>query len=127
MTVPDDLLATIHAWDRAMVENDVAKIRAFLRDDWTIVGPDGSVDRQDKLLGLVASGDLTHDVMESSDVDVRVVGDVAIVVSRGVSGGAYRGEKFRLVERGTNVFVREGGRWLCVATHLSLIAGENES
>jgi ketosteroid isomerase-like protein len=127
MTVPDDLLATIHAWDRAMVENDVAKIRGFLRHDWTIVGPDGSLDRQDKLLSLVGAGDLTHDVMESSDLDARVIGDVAIVISRGVSGGAYRGEKFRLVERGTNVFVREDGRWLCVATHLSLIAGENES
>jgi ketosteroid isomerase-like protein len=126
MPLPDDLLATITAWDRAMVENDVAKIRTFVRHDWTIIGPEGSVDRQDKLLGLVASGDLTHDVMESSDLDIRVIGDIAIVISRGVSGGAYRGEKFHLVERGTNVFVREDGRWVCVATHLSLIAGENE-
>jgi ketosteroid isomerase-like protein len=108
-----------------MVENDVDKIRSFLRDDWTIVGPEGSIDRQDKLLGLVASGDLAHDVMESHDLDVRMIGDVAIVISRGISGGAYRGEKFRLVERGTNVFSREGGRWRCVATHLSLVAGEN--
>lgn len=121
----DDLIATIRAWDQAMVTNDVDKIRSFLRHDWTIVGPEGNVDRQDKLLGLIASGDLTHDVMESEELDVRVIGEVAIVIGRGISGGAYRGEKFRLVERGTNVFVREGGRWSCVATHLSLIAGQN--
>ncbi|CAN5900424.1 hypothetical protein BH20GEM1_BH20GEM1_01520 [soil metagenome] len=43
-------------------------------------------------------------------------------VARGVSGGAYRNAPFFLIERSSNVFVRQEGRWRCVLTHLSEIA-----
>ncbi|MCU0647840.1 MAG: nuclear transport factor 2 family protein [Gemmatimonadaceae bacterium] len=38
------LLATIDAWDRAMVANDAEAIGRYMAEDWAIVGPDGSVD-----------------------------------------------------------------------------------
>ena len=65
---------------------------------------------------------LTHDVMESHDLKVRVYGDTAVVTARGISGGQYQGESFYLVERASCVFVRQQGRWRCVLTHLSQIA-----
>ena len=73
-------------------------------------------------LGLVSSGTLTHDVMESDDFHVRVYGDTAVVTSRGVSGGTYQGRPFRELERVTCVFVRQRGQWTCVVTHLSRIS-----
>ena len=95
-----------------------------MADDWTIIGPDGSVNTRAAFLDLVRSGDLTHDVMDSSDETVRVHGDAALVIARGVSGGQYRGQKFRVVERVTDVWVRRDGVWRCIHTHLSRIAGE---
>ena len=65
------------------------------------------------------SGALTHDVMESHDVDARFYGTTAVVIARGVSGGAYQGQSFYLVERVSSVFVLHGGEWRCVLTHLS--------
>ena len=53
---------------------------------------------------------------------VRVYGDTAVVVSRGVSGGTYQGQPFRELERASCVFVREEGRWRCVLTHLSRLS-----
>jgi ketosteroid isomerase-like protein len=115
----EELIAVAHAWDRAMVENDAAEIGRYMADDWTIVGPDGSVGDKANFLALVRSGTLTHDVMESTDLDVRLYGETAVVIARGVSGGNYNGQPFREVERSSSVFLRQGGEWKCILTHLS--------
>ena len=120
--VDEELIEVARAWDRAMVTNDPDAIGAYMADDWTIVGPDGSVGDKTTFLELVRSGKLTHDVMESHDMKVRVYGETAVVIARGVSGGLYRGESFHLVERASCVFVRQQSRWRCVLTHLSQIA-----
>lgn len=117
-----ELIGVAHAWDRAMIENDARAIGSFMADDWTIIGPDGSVGDRATFLGLIESGALTHDVMTSEDLNVRVYDSTAVVTARGVSGGHYRGRPFREVERSTSVFVRRQGRWRCVLTHLSRIA-----
>ena len=115
----DELIALAHEWDRSMVENDADAIGRYMSDDWVIVGSDGRVGDRATFLGLVQSGALTHDVMESHDLEVRLYGETAVVLSRGISGGKYQGRPFREVERVSCVFVRADGRWRCVLTHLS--------
>ena len=117
-----ELVQVVADWDRAMTGNDADLIGSFMTDDWMIVGTDGSISGKAEFLGFVRGGDLTHDVMESRDLDVRVHGDAAIVIARGVSGGMFRGEPFLLTERATSVFVRDAGQWRCVSTHLSTMA-----
>ena len=120
--VEEELIGVANEWDRAMVANDPEAIGLYMADDWTIIGPDGSVGDKATFLELVKSGTLSHDVMESEDLKVRVYGDTAVVTSRGISGGKYQGHTFREVERSSNVFVRQGGQWRCVLTHLSRLA-----
>jgi ketosteroid isomerase-like protein len=117
-----ELISVSHAWDKAMVTNDADEVGAFMTDDWIIIGSDGNICDKATFLGLVKSGVLTHDGMESHDMNVRVFGDTAVVVGRGVSGGKYQGHPFHEVERVTCVFVRQKGQWRCVLTHLSRIA-----
>ena len=118
----EELIDLANEWDRVMIENDAEAIGRFMAEDWTIVGPDGTVGDKATFLGLVKSGTLSHDVMESDDLKVRVYGDTAVVTARGVSGGKYQGQAFREVERSSCVFVRQEGKWRCVLTHLSRIA-----
>jgi putative acetyltransferase len=118
-----DVIDVAHAWDRAMVENDADAIGRFMADEWTIVGSDGGVMDKGSFLGLVRSGVLSHDVMESHDMKVRLYGDTAVVVARGVSGGRYQGRAFREVERVSCVYVRSAQQWRCVLTHLSRMSG----
>jgi ketosteroid isomerase-like protein len=121
----DELVAVAHEWDRAMVENDPDAIGRYMADDWVIIGSDGRVGDRATFLGLVDSGVLSHDVMESHDLQVRVYADTAVVISRGISGGKYHGQRFREVERVSCVFVRADGRWRCVLTHLSRLSPES--
>jgi len=123
MDVEEELICVATEWDRAMVENDAETIGRYLSDDWTIVGSDGNVSDKATFLGLIQSGALTHDVMESHEMKVRVYGDTAVVLAKGVSGGKYQGQAFREVERVSCVFVRQNEQWKCVLTHLSRIAG----
>ena len=122
----DELIRLANEWDRAMVKNDAEEIGRFMADDWTIIGPDGSVGEKATFLGLVQSGMLSHDVMESGDMSVRVYGDAAVLISEGVSGGNYQGQPFREVERSSCVFVRQDGEWKCVLTHLSRLPQVDE-
>jgi ketosteroid isomerase-like protein len=117
----EDITAAVHAWDRAMVANQADEIGASMAEDWTIIGPDGSIGDRKTFLALVRSGVLAHDVMESHDLDVRTYGDAAVVIARGVSGGRHRGQTFHLVERVSCVWIRQDDRWRCVLTHLSRI------
>ena len=117
-----ELLTLAHAWDRAMVENDADAIGRFMADEWTIVGADGSLGDKASFLELVRSGVLSHDVMTTEDVQVRVYGDVAVLIARGVSGGMYQEHPFLEAERSSNVFVKRNGEWRCVLTHLSRMA-----
>jgi ketosteroid isomerase-like protein len=108
-------------WGRAMVADDADAIGRFMADDWTIVGPDGRVNDRATFLELVKSGALTHDVMDFKEANVRVYGEAAVFIARGSSGGLFRGQKFHLAERVSDVWVRRDGRWRCVHTHLSRI------
>jgi TetR/AcrR family transcriptional regulator, regulator of autoinduction and epiphytic fitness len=121
--VDHEIIRTALEWDRAMVTNDPDEIGVYMADEWMIIGPDGSIGSKTAFLELIRSGELTHDIMESHDMKVRVYGDAVVVTGRGVSGGHYRGEPFHLVERVSCVFVRKQHLWKCVLTHLSLISG----
>ena len=118
-----ELIRAEEDWGRAMVQNDAEAIGCYMADDWTLIGPDGSLCNKATFLHLVRSGALTHDVMDFDDVKVRVYGDAAVLTFRGVSGGSWQGKEFRTRERVSDVWIRRSGQWRCVSTHLSRIAG----
>jgi ketosteroid isomerase-like protein len=117
-----DLIRAEEDWSRAIVSNEPEAIGSFMADDWVIIGPDGSTSDRASFLALVSSGALTHDVMDCDEARVRMYGDIAVVTLRCVSGGKYQGQPFKNVERVSDVYVRQEGRWKCVLTHLSPIS-----
>jgi ketosteroid isomerase-like protein len=124
-TTEREIRDLVARWDEAMIGNDPNVIGSFMAEDWIIVGPDGSVDSKERFLALIASGELSHDVMTTRDMQVRVYGQTAVTVASGTSGGRFRGTPFLLTERASCVFVKNQGRWGCVLTHLSSLAGRS--
>ncbi|MGH7719635.1 MAG: nuclear transport factor 2 family protein [Steroidobacteraceae bacterium] len=122
-----ELLAVVRAWDLAMIQNDAGEIGRFMAEDWTIIGSDGGSSDKDTFLALVRSGTLSHDTMESEEVVIRLYGDAAVVMARGVSGGTFNGQPFRELEQQSNVFIRDASGWHCVLTHLSRLASPGSS
>jgi ketosteroid isomerase-like protein len=116
-SVEEVLLATARAWGEAMVSNDAARIAEFVTDDWVIVSAEG-ISAGTHLLELVASGELTHSMMDVvGATTVRVLGSTAILTARIINVAHYRGERFDADEWTSDVYVRRGDRWVCTLTH----------
>ncbi len=103
----------------AIVKNDAESIGRFVADDWIIIDPDGGIADKARFLSVVKSGALTHEMMESDDIRVRVYGDSAVVTALTRTKGKFMGQDFSTQERATDVFVKRDGRWQCVVSHLT--------
>lgn len=106
-------------WDKAIVDNDALEIGRFMAADWVIVGTEGGITPKPSFLDYVKSGDLLHNQMDFEDIRMEIYENTAIVISKGTSSGAYKGEPFSYYEWSTNVYIKNNGYWLCVLTMLT--------
>jgi len=120
--VHEELSTFEQEFTQAVAANDAAAIGRLVADDWVIVDADGTVIDRSRFISAIESGALTHESMESTDVEVRVHGDTAVVTGITTSKGQYLGEGFTTRERATDVLVRLDGRWLCVFSQLTRVA-----
>jgi ketosteroid isomerase-like protein len=108
----------------ALARNDVGELQIYLSEDWRIVSGDGGVIDRARFLKVIGGGDLKHSQMSFSEPSIRGYGDTALVTSHAQSAGSYKGVDFKTDEIGTDVIVRKAGRWVCVFTQLTTIAGK---
>ena len=118
----EELLTFEREFTEAVAGNDVAAIGRFVADDWVIVDADGSVIDRSGFLYVIESGALSHESMESTDVEVRLHGDTAVVTGITTSKGQFMGQGFTTRERATDVLAVLDGRWLCVFSQLTPVA-----
>jgi ketosteroid isomerase-like protein len=114
-----ELMEVEEAFNRAMISNDVSKIAACIADDWALVTPEVGVVSRASILRVIASGELTHDMMTKDVARVKVYGDIALVTARGRNTGSFKGQRIAADEWITDVYRNVAGRWLCLLTHLT--------
>ncbi len=115
----EELLKAERGFVDAIAKNDLDAIERFVTDDWIIINADGGIIDRERFLEVIKSGTLTHEMMESEDMRVRVYGDSAVVSALTRSKGKFMGQEFTTHERSTDVFVRRDGQWRCVLTQLT--------
>ncbi len=101
----EDVLRREQELAQAMVKNDAEAVGRLLTDDWIIVDPDGGIIERARFLAVIQSGALTHEMMESDDMRVRIYGNTAIVTALTTTNGRFNGHAFSTQERATDVFV----------------------
>ncbi len=115
----EELVKVEEEFANAIVKNNPDEIRQFVADDWIIINADGGIIDRERFLEVIKLGTLTHEMMESDDIRVRVYGDSAVVSALTRSKGKFMGQEFTTHERSTDVFVRRDGQWRCVLTQLT--------
>jgi ketosteroid isomerase-like protein len=103
----------------AIVKSDPEAIGRFVTEDWIIINADGGIIDKERFLEVIKSGTLTHEMMQSDDIRVRVYGDSAVVSALTRSKGKFMEQEFTTHERSTDVSVRHDGQWRCVLTQLT--------
>jgi ketosteroid isomerase-like protein len=121
--VPAFLVELEEAFNRAMVSNDVEQISRCITDDWILVTPEAGPIPRERILGLIASGVLTHATMGKTATHACVVGDMAWVTGRGQNTGTFNGDPMRADEYITDIYRRVDGQWRCMLTHLTPVRG----
>jgi ketosteroid isomerase-like protein len=109
------LLALNEDYIRSVQTSDVQRFREMLSDDFLASLPDGSqVDRDTFLKQIARPATITD--LKAFDVNVRLMGDFALVHAR---------TTFRMADgragasRYTDTWARRDGRWVAIAAHVT--------
>ena len=112
-------LATLASLNRDYIHSvqtsDVKRFDEILADDFLCSNPDGSlIDRAAFLRQTAQPVSISN--LESHDVSIRILGDVAIIHAR---TSYVRPDGGQGAGRYTDVWARRGGRWLAVSAHVT--------
>jgi len=111
----DTLMQLNRDYIQSVQHGDVRRFDEILADDFLCSNPDGSLVHRKAFLEQTAKP-VTIRNLEAHDVNVRLMGDFAIIHARttytGPDGQAGAG-------RYTDVWARRGGRWLAVSAHVT--------
>ena len=121
-TGTQEILKLEDEFGRAMIKNDPEAIGRLLADDWIIIDPDGGIIDRARFLAVIRSGTLSHEVMDSRDVRVRIYGNSAAVTALTTTTGTFSGQEFKTEERATDLWVKKNGQWMCVLSQLTRIS-----
>ena len=119
----EDSMASDHAelmklnqeYIRSVQNSDVARFEEILADDFLCSLPDGSLIDREKFLEQTAKP-VQISNLEAHDVNVRLMGDFAIIHAR----TTYTTAEGRAASgRYTDVWARRNGRWLAVSAHVT--------
>lgn len=107
-------------WLDAYEKNDAAAMDRIVADDFTITFPNGSVQTKAQLMAAIrAPRKGAPPKFYTEAVESRAYGDTVILTGRVVGEFEQGGKTVRDVSRYTDTYVRVGGRWQVVASHLS--------
>jgi hypothetical protein len=84
------------------------------------VNSDGTMQTKSEFLESMRSGALKFATCKLGKISVRIFGDTAVVVGTDQSKGVEDSEAFDETEVFTDVWVKKGDQWQCVATHASV-------
>jgi len=121
-TVERHLIALEEEWNDAILRNDRAAAGAFMAEEWTEITSKGSVlSKTEDLDELVGGYHATSLLL--SDLQVHVYGSGAVVSGVTDEQSSYQGKDTSGRFRWMDVWVRRAGRWVCVGSSVTRIAG----
>ena len=105
----------------AIAKRNATVIEDLFAEDFVGTTPDGAVDTKRDVVATLFSPAYDIDEFENADIQVRVYGDAAVVVARGIVRGRYQGKDASGQFRYTRVWVRQDRGWYVVAAHSSML------
>jgi ketosteroid isomerase-like protein len=120
--VEQELKKVEEEWANAYVRHDGEPLKRILADEFITVGSNGKSHGKAEDIEELKSDRATYDYSTPYDLDIRVYGDVAVVIGRTKERGHYdSGRQFTNEYRWTDIFVKRQGRWQCIAAQVASI------
>ena len=107
---------------KALQENDVDGMLAYLSDGWAVVTGFGDVVEGSYIFPEgIRTGTRTLTRFDTSELRVRVFGSSAVMTFKLHLAGVTGGKAFDVMERESDAWAWEDGKWKCVLSHETLI------
>ena len=117
------LIALESAWNQAQMQKDVSAVEQLLAPTFIYTDYDGLVQDKKKFLDDLKDPAYHATSMINEDAQVFPYHNAAVVVGTYHTKGTYKGKPFEHRGRFTDTWMYQEGRWVCVASHISLIKG----
>jgi len=108
-------------WNDAQVHRDSRALEALIADRFINTEYDGDVSDREKFLADIKDPEFKPSTLNIHDVKVNLYRDTAVVTGIYQTKGTYSGKPYEHTGRFTDTWIFENGRWLCVASHTSLL------
>ena len=108
-------------WNQAQVSRDATAIASMIGDKFINTEYDGEVSDRGKFLADFADPKFKPTIMSIDNVKVEMYSTTAIVTGIYHTKGTYGGKPYEHFGRFTDTWVWQDGKWLCVASHTSLV------
>jgi ketosteroid isomerase-like protein len=108
-------------WDQAIVRKDAAAISANMAEDFRQIRSNGDLVDKAVFLRDITSSDLTIDPYQVEELEVRLLGDTALLTGHTHMKGSYGGAAFATHYRYIDVYARRDGKWQVVSVQITTI------
>ena len=116
-----NLIALERMWNQAQVSRDATAVASMIGDKFINTEYDGEVSNRGKFLSDFADPKFKPSLMNIQNVEVATYSSTAIVTGDYHTKGVYGGKPYEHFGRFTDTWVFQDGKWLCVASHSSLM------
>ncbi len=113
--IKDEVLKVEEQRNQALQKNDVEALGRIYSDDVVYANATGTQLTKAQHLADLKARTLNFVSFKHDDVQVHVHGDAGVVTGISTSAAEYKGIVSSSPRRFLNVYVKEEGRWLCVA------------
>jgi ketosteroid isomerase-like protein len=117
------LIALESAWNQAQMQKDVSAVEQLLAPTFIYTDYDGLVQDKKKFLDDLKDPAYRATSMINENPQVFPYHNAAVVVGTYHTKGTYKGKPFEHRGRFTDTWLYQEGKWMCVASHISLIKG----
>ncbi|UCC85049.1 MAG: nuclear transport factor 2 family protein [Gemmatimonadota bacterium] len=121
----EEVKATLVAMWAAIEDGHIERYASYIHPEITVFGENDVYLAEGKELEVRGVADWVerapgvHTELHQPQVTVR--GDVAWITYYWTDSGVQDGERFSTRGKSTRIFVREGGRWLCIHAHFTAV------
>ena len=121
-TDKDDLGRLETTWNEAHLKGDATTLAQLWEDSLVVTVPGMAPMNKNDSLAVWRSGQFKFDKYQTSEIDIRVYGDAAVVTGKVLRTRTFNGRTVDDNWRFTKMYIKQRGQWKVVAYHASPVA-----
>jgi ketosteroid isomerase-like protein len=116
------IIALENLWNQIQIEHDADAMAKMLDRDFVLTDYDGTLMNKVQFLDSIRDRSYVITVEVSEGMKLYTHGTTVIVTGATHEKGTFKGKPYAHSGRFTDTWMKNDGQWVCVASHLGVIA-----